>query len=395
MARGGPSQTLLQWGVDTPDELGGGLNNMIMNLAQLINDVCPGGKQSIATLVLPNLTSGWRFFKRGELGRRHVRSLRFGEVFDAEHFIRSIRPCLAVARVPSDRALLTITPAHLEPINVKYKYNRLLPVVYRALRPGPAVAELVASHVEQARAGAGPRWSAVHLRIERDWWTESGFCRRSPRRCFPPDEVARIIAPSRAAANSTGAVLIYAADNLDAAGPRVRRSDFGGTTTKLSPPKDTAYTLRAASEFFAAAAAPGGFYGNTYSTFSRGVALLRWSAAQNAQNATRSGQRGGGLGLNKGDRGTLAAMGMDLLSLHEPGTARLGGGGVSFAYDCARLHATATEWRSLSLGGVLLKTADRAQCAKPAAKLTGSGASLQSCTSTVKGVLRRVATAFE
>ena len=371
---GGPTQTLLQWGVDKPDELGGGLNNMIMNLAQLINDVCPGGKQSIATLVLPNLTSGWRFFKRGELGRRHVRSLRFGEVFDAEHFIRSIRPCLAVARVPSDRALLTITPAHLEPINVKYKYNRLLPVVYRALRPGPAVAELVASHVEQARSGAGPRWSAVHLRIERDWWTESGFCRRSPRRCFPPDEVARIIAPSRAAANSTGAVLIYAADNLDAAGPRVRRSDFGGTTTKLSPPKDTAYTLRAASEFFAAAAAPGGFYGNTYSTFSRGVALLRWSAAQNAQNATRSGQRGGGLGLNKGDRGTLAAMGMDLLSLHEPGTARLGGGGVSFAYDCARLHATATEWRSLSLGGVLLKTADRAQCARPAAKRGARGA---------------------
>ena len=365
------TRTLLQWGVDKPDELGGGLNNMIMTIAQLINDVCPGGKQPIATLVLPNLTAGWRFFKPGELGRRHVRSLRFGEVFDAEHFIRSIRPCLAVARVPRNRALLTIRPARLEPINAKYKYNRLLPVVYRALRPGAAVAELVASHVEHARAGAGPRWSAVHLRIERDWWIQSGFCRRSPRRCFPPDEVARIIAPSRAAANSTGAVLIYAADNLHAAGPRVRRSDFGGATTKLSPPKDTAYTLRAASEFFAAAAAPGGFYGNTYSTFSRGVALLRWSAAQNAQNATRSGQRGGGLGLNKGDRGTLAAMGMDPLSLHESGTARLGGSAASFAYDCARLHATPTEWRSLSLGGMLLKTADRAQCAKPAAKRAG------------------------
>lgn len=270
-----PTQALLQWGVDRPDELGGGLNNMIMNLAQLINDVCPGGKQPIATLVLPNLTAGWRFFKPGELGRRHVRSLRFGEVFDAAYFIRSVRPCLAVSHVPSKHAQLTIKPARLEQINVKYKYNRLLPIVYRALRPGPAVADLVASHIEHARAAAGPRWSAVHLRIERDWWRESGFCRRSPRRCFPPDEVALIIAPSRAAGNSTGAVLIYAADNLDPSGPRVRQSDFGDGTTRLSAPKDTAYTLRAASELFVAAAAPGGFYGNTYSTFSRGVALLR------------------------------------------------------------------------------------------------------------------------
>ena len=272
-----PTRTLLQWGVDKPDELGGGLNNMIMTIAQLINDVCPGGKQAIATLVLPNLTAGWRFFKAGEAGRRHRRSLRFDEVFDAEYFIRSVRPCLAVARLPRNRASLTIKPARLEPINVKYKYNSMLPMVYRALRPGAAVADLVASHVEQARAGAGPRWSAVHLRIERDWWRQSGFCRRSPRRCFPPDEVARIIAPSRAAGNSTGAVLFYAADNLDPAGPRVRRSDFGAKTSRLLAPPDTAYTLRAASEFFAAAAAPGGFYGNSYSTFSRGVALLRWA----------------------------------------------------------------------------------------------------------------------
>ena len=149
------TRTLLQWGVDKPDELGGGLNNMIMNLAQLIDDVCPGGEHAIATLVLPNLTAGWRFFKAGELGRRRVRSLRFGEVFDEDHFIRSIKPCLAVARVPGDRALLTIRPARLELINLKYKYNRLLPSVYRALRPGPAVAGLV------ARAGASGRWSSL------------------------------------------------------------------------------------------------------------------------------------------------------------------------------------------------------------------------------------------
>jgi len=378
---GGPTRTLLQWGVDKPNELGGGLNNMLMTITQMINDACPGGKKPIATLVLPNLSSGWRFFKAGELGRRHVRPLRFGEVFDAEHFIRSIRPCLAVDQAPTDRSQLTIRPAHLEPISIKYKYNRMLPAVYRALRPGPAVAGLVASYVERARVGAGPRWSAVHLRIERDWWKQTNFCYRSPRRCFPPDEVARTIWPSRNATNSTGAVLFYAADNLAPSGPRVRRSDFGAATIKLSPPKNTPYTLRSASEFFLAAAAPGGFYGNTYSTFSRGVALLRWAAAQNAQGRTRGRQRGGGLRLQ---------------SLHEPG--QLGGAAASFAYDCARLHATAAEWRSLSLGGgVLLKiVGDRAQCAKSEArgKRARSGKITQTCASTVKRVLSGMASAF-
>ena len=31
---GGPTRTLLQWGVDEPDEIGGGLNNMIMTITQ-------------------------------------------------------------------------------------------------------------------------------------------------------------------------------------------------------------------------------------------------------------------------------------------------------------------------------------------------------------------------
>ena len=378
---GGPTRTLHQWGVDQPNDLGGGLNNMLMTITQMINDACPGGKKPIATLVLPNLSSGWRFFKNGELGRRNVRPLRFGEVFDAEHFIRGIRPCLAVDRAPDDRAQLTIKPARIEPINAKYKYNRMLPAVYRALRPGPAVAGLVASYVERARAGAGPRWSAVHLRIERDWWKQTNFCYRTPRRCFPPDEVARTIWPSRNATNSTGAVLFYAADNLAPSGPRVRRLDFGVRTIKLSPPKNTPYTLRSASEFFLAAAAPGGFYGNTYSTFSRGVALLRWAAAQNAQGAKRSRQRRGGLQIQ---------------SLREPG--QLGGAAASFAYDCARLRASAAEWRSLSSGGGgLLKTVvDRAQCAESEAKGKRAGSSkiTPTVSSTVRKVLSGMAAVF-
>ena len=46
-----PSKTLLQWGWGKPrgDEVGGGLNNMIMNVAQLVNDVCPGLPQRVDT----------------------------------------------------------------------------------------------------------------------------------------------------------------------------------------------------------------------------------------------------------------------------------------------------------------------------------------------------------
>ena len=44
---------------------------------------------------------------------------------------------------------------------------------------------------------------------------------------------------------------------------------------KLPKQTDASYTVRAAVEMFVAARAPAGFYGNSFSTFSRGVALLR------------------------------------------------------------------------------------------------------------------------
>mmetsp|Transcript_13188 Transcript_13188/g.38884 ORF Transcript_13188/g.38884 Transcript_13188/m.38884 type:complete len:162 (-) Transcript_13188:32-517(-) len=49
-----------------------------------------------------------------------------------------------------------------------------------------------------------------------------------------------------------------------------------------------AYTLRTAAEFFTAAAAPGGFYGNSFSTFSAGVALHRKFARGSAAAAPRA-----------------------------------------------------------------------------------------------------------
>jgi hypothetical protein len=59
--------------------------------------------------------------------------------------------------------------------------------------------------------------------------------------------------------------------------PRVDPAAFGARTVKLPPLLNLSYTVQAAVEMFAAAAAPAGFYGNAYSTFSRGVGLLRAS----------------------------------------------------------------------------------------------------------------------
>ena len=392
-----PSKTLLQWGWGKPrgDEVGGGLNNMIMNVAQLVNDVCPGGKRPVATLVLPNLTSGWRFFRPGEAGRQITRSLLFGEVFDAPHFVASIRPCLAIelsdfeamrrrgggggARGGLTRAGLTVLPAHLEPINANYKYAQLLPAIYRALRPSAAVGAVVAEHVGHAAAHAGPRWAAVHLRIERDWWVQSGFCgRRGPRRCIPPDEVAAVTAAARKASNATGAVLFYAADNLAPSGPRVRPAAFGAATVRLpNAAASTAYSVRAAAELFAAAAAPAGFYGNSFSTFSRGVAMLRWAAANRTAGAAPLRSRAArestpGSGAPGGGGGGGGATGS---SGGAPGQGGQGGGGqgrvASYAYDCAKHLAIAKERREMPLGVLLLRTVDKQRCLAEASKAAG------------------------
>ena len=52
-------------------------------------------------------------------------------------------------------------------------------------------------------------------------------------------------------------------------------------------------------------------------------------------------------------------------------------GAESFAYDCARVQASAAEWRAQGLGGVLLKTADRALCGADRKGAKGTGAVLR------------------
>ena len=107
----------------------------------------------------------------------------------------------------------------------------------------------------------------------------------------------------RAAMGSSGTVLFYAADKVSDTGPRLCLADWGESALKLVLPTTLDYTFRNALEQFFAVQGPGGFFGNSYSTFSKGVALSR---AQMAKG--HAGYHGGAL---------------------------INASHLSFAYDCA------------------------------------------------------------
>eukprot|EP00966_Prymnesium_polylepis_P251588 5816479-Prymnesium_polylepis.1 len=149
-------------GIPLDDELGGGLNNALMNLAQLLDDAC----QSDAVLVLPSVTSGWRFFR----GTHHTRRpFAFGELFNASYFIERVRPCVAVEALPSpmppNASFRIRKPIG---INAKWPYQHALPRMYGALRPSAQLQAVVDRLGATAADAAGKRWAGVHLRIERD-----------------------------------------------------------------------------------------------------------------------------------------------------------------------------------------------------------------------------------
>lgn len=253
-------------GIRWDDELGGGLNNLIMNLAQILHDSCRRG----SVLVLPNITTGWRFFSK-----KSQPPLRFGELFDEQLFIKRVRPCLAAASMPANASFRV---SEVKPVVINWPYARTLPRVYAALRPNARLRAIIHQLETSAIVSAGPRWTGVHLRIERDWWDETDFCRRGlyqQKRCYLPSEAALVTREHRKSLNSTGTVLFYAANNVPTRGPRVDFTEFGAHTTKVALPEGLHYTMRATVEFFLAARAKAGFYGNSFSTFTRGVSLLR------------------------------------------------------------------------------------------------------------------------
>ena len=252
-------------------ELNGGLNNIIMVVAQLLHDTCDGGRRATSTLVLPRFTSGVNFFQR----KYSNESIEFGELFSVPYFQHRVAPCSVVARPPVGARVVSL---RVMPINKHWPHDRILPFVYAALRPGRLVRPLVTDALREVHRRAGRHWSAVHLRIEKDWFYTTAFCNvhiYTPRRCFTPAEVVVLTRRSRTRANATGTLLLYAEDLVSPRGPTVDPVAFGPHTVKLTRLLNVSYTARAAVEMFVAADARGGFYGNSYSTFSRGVALLR------------------------------------------------------------------------------------------------------------------------
>ena len=335
------------------DELGAGLNNALMCIAQMLDDAC----RSDSVFVLPKFTSGWRFFKlRGQHTRR---PFAFDELFDAAHFIDRVRPCAAVASPPAPLpANSSFRKAKLVAINKLWpaRYGHALPRVYSALRPSAQLLAVVDRLASEAAAAAGPRWTAVHLRIERDWWEDTDFCwhpRYPSQRCFTPTQAAALTLEHRKRRHSTGAVLFYAADNVSPRGPRVVLSAFGNRTTTIDIPTKLPYTMRSAAELFLATRAPGGFYGcrspvrrsseiahnqprsivtvgNSFSSFSRGVAMMR---------------------RMRGDEKNASAA----LALPQPSAL----GARSFAYDCG----SARNETPSSVGGMqFLSTVNLSGC---------------------------------
>ena len=191
-----------------------------------------------------------------------------------------------------ERRVKWVSPAL---INRSWSHSHgLVTCVYRASRPSQVVSAIVRQLEREARARVGARYVAIHLPIERDWWWESNFCkprandypRPHARRCFTPAEVAHRTARVRTRLGASGALLLYAQDKVGATrhpyagspGPAVCADDFGGAATvqKLAlPAAKLNYTLRNAAEQWLAARAPVAFFGNSHSTFSQGVALMR------------------------------------------------------------------------------------------------------------------------
>jgi len=271
-----------------PHPLQGGLNNMVSNVAQLVRDVCYDATE---TLVLPRFTTGANFFIYRPHGDRFDNSSHaFGDIFDVDHFARHVgritggSQCKVVEHLPEGatyRKLSVHAVGKSKPqANVHGNHTMLpkpMPAVHSALKPGRIVAKPLANSIRTIEGRLGANWAAVHLRIETDWMFLANYCRKQlrPRRCFTPTEIAIITNRSRVDALSSGTLLLYAEDLMNKRSPKVHWSEFGSRTTKLPLNKTLTYTVRAALEMFAAAQAPAGFYGNSYSTFSGGVAAIR------------------------------------------------------------------------------------------------------------------------
>ena len=143
-------------------EVAGGLNNMIMNVAQLLHGVCSGGTKATHVLVLPPFNVGKNFFKKYKAPYNNE-SIPFSDLFDLDHFRRHVLPCRVTDRLPDGVETSRVEHVRVAQVNVRWypKYGAIMPLVYGALQPGRLVRQPLAAALSSVVAVAGPRWSAV------------------------------------------------------------------------------------------------------------------------------------------------------------------------------------------------------------------------------------------
>ena len=61
-------------------------------------------------------------------------------------------------------------------IKLPWSYDCTLPALYAALHPSHHLELIVSELYAHAVCVTGPLWAGIHLRIEKDWWYDSGFC---------------------------------------------------------------------------------------------------------------------------------------------------------------------------------------------------------------------------
>lgn len=197
-------------------------------------------------------------------GKRR-RTLRFDAVFDFAHFATAMRGVGCAVTMGPIPVGATKTRANgfapLKDSAWNSTTTSMLHHVYAAARPSAKVQRLVDDLANTAKRLAGSRWAAVHLTIERDWWWYSDFCRSRRTeaftlRCPSPSEVAVITSRRRRRYQTSGVILLYAADKVSPIGPHVCFGDFGPRTFKLSLPISVPYLFRNAAEQFLAVATP-------------------------------------------------------------------------------------------------------------------------------------------
>jgi hypothetical protein len=203
----------------------GGLNNIMMNIAEMITMQCfhpattwlNDGRQ----FHQPTKARGW---------------VKFHSIFSLTKPFSYRRKCQTT----------------LTPINTNWNKNTTrvdtLIELYARLRPRFAV----------------PTYDTiVHLRLERDWIVFARMCQRFDHCIFPRAVASKV-------ANATRAAVVIAAKNTQPQLVREIRRYFGS----IVQPTNHSYTHNTALQFFIGVHARV-FWGNSHSTFSRGVAMTR------------------------------------------------------------------------------------------------------------------------